>query len=407
MNGACIDHSMSRQVHDGLRGGPDYQHLLVKVLSQYDTPTLIDHNTESLNTLAEADYLQNLAACEPELARIYSNCVRTYPDFEVSLSDFSEAVIRAVDKYLIKFGVRDRIPTAREISRFINDLQSLDLYLALACARGNEQAWWEFDRNYRRFIERVGRHLVGTGADADEAIDFVYAELFGTNTASGTRQSKFKTFSGRGTLRGWLRAVIWHAIVDLYRGRANEISLDQCSELNDEPREMRIGAAPAHAAEDAMLETVVRERYRSATLAALDHSLAKLEPHETLLLMYYHIEGLKLREIARIIENPTSPMRRWFKRPASENNSKKRADRTHESTIMRRVEKAYRKVLQACHAELQNRRGLTQPEIELCIATAAEELGQTVRLDARAPGPRKREARPDAKSKAERMSQTK
>ena len=407
MNGVCIDHSVSRLDPDGLRGGPDYQHLLVKALSQYDTPTLIDHNTESLNTLAEADYLQNLAACEPELARIYSNCVRTYPDFEVSLSDFSEAVIRAVDKYLIKFGVRDRISTAREISRFINDLQSLDLYLALACARGNEQAWWEFDRNYRRFIERVARHLVGTGVDADEAIDFVYAELFGTNTASGTRQSKFKTYSGRGTLRGWLRAVIWHAIVDLYRGRADEIPLDQCSELNDEPREMRIGAAPAHAAEDAMLETVVRERYRSATLAALDHSLAKLEPHETLLLMYYHIEGLKLREIARIIENPTSPMRRWFKRPASENNSKKRSDRIHESTIMRWLEKAYRKVLQAFHAELQNRHGLKQPEIELCIAIAAEDLGQTVRLDARGPGSRKREARPDAKSKAERMSQTK
>ena len=240
MNGVCIDHSVSRLDQDGLRGWPDYQHLLVKALSQYDTPTLSDNQSESLNTSAEAEYLQNLAACEPDVAKIYANCARIYPEFGISLSDFSEAVIRAVDKYLIKFGVRDRIPTAREISRFINDLQSLDLYLALACACGNEQAWWEFDRNYRRFIERVARHLVGTGVDADEAIDFVYAELFGTNTASGTRQSKFKTYSGRGTLRGWLRAVIWHAIVDLYRGRADEISLDQCSELNDEPREMPI-----------------------------------------------------------------------------------------------------------------------------------------------------------------------
>jgi len=74
---------------------------------------------------------------------------------------------------------------------------------------------------------------------------------------------------------------------------------------------------------------------------------------------------------------------------------------------MRWLEKAYRKVLQAFHAELQNRHGLKQPEIELCIAIAAEDLGQTVRLDARGPGSRKREARPDAKSKAERMSQTK
>jgi len=378
--------------------------LLLKALSQYDTPTLSDNQSESLNTSAEAEYLQNLAACEPDVAKIYANCAHIYPQFGISLSDFSEAVIRAADKYLIKFGVRDRIPTTREISRFINDLQSLDLYLALGCTRGNEQAWWEFDRNYRRFIERVARHLVGNRVDADEAIDFVYAELFGTNTSSGARQSKFKTYAGRGTLRGWLRAVVWHAIVDLYRGRADEISLDQCSELNDQPRELRIGAAPAHAAEDAMLETVVRARYRSATLAALDHALTKLEPHETLLLMYYHIERLKLREIARIIENPTSPMRRWFKRPTSEDSSRNRSDRIHESTIMRWLERAYRKVLQAFHAELRNRHGLKEAEIELCVALAAEDLGQTVRLGARRGAPRRRETRQDAKSKAERVS---
>src|SRR5207245_8477165 len=120
-----------------------------------------------------------------------------------------------------------------------------------------------------------------------------------------------------------------------------------------------------------------------------------------LLLMYYHIEGLKLREIARIIENPTSPMRRWFKRSTSGDNSRKRSERIHESTIMRWLERAYRKVLQAFHAELQNRHGLKQAEIELCIAIAAGDLGQTVRLDAQrgAAGDR-----PDARCTAEQVS---
>ena len=117
--------------------------------------------------------------------------------------------------------------------------------------------------------------------------------------------------------------------------------------------------------------------------------------------MYYHIEGLKLREIARIIENPASPLRRWFKRPASEYDSGKRSDRIHESTIMRWLERAYRKVLQAFHAELQNRHGLKQAEIELCIAIAAEDLGQTVRLDAQGGA---QEQRRDARSKAEKVS---
>src|SRR5262249_21361324 len=249
-------------------------------------------------------------------------------------------------------------------------------------AAGNEHAWWEFDRTYRPYIDRVARHLVGNRVAADEAIDFVYAELFGTTTAGGARQSKFRTYTGRGTLRGWLRAVIWHALVDLYRQREAEIPLDQCAELN-EGGDVVSTRTSVQASEELMLEKIVRERYRVATVAALDQSLTQLEPHETLLLMYYHVDGLKLREIARIIESPTSPMRRWFKRsgPAG---SKKRSERVHESTVMRWLEKAYRKVAQAFCAELQNKHGLKRAEIELCMAMATEDLGQTVRIKSQA-----------------------
>jgi transposase len=184
-------------------------------------------------------------------------------------------------------------------------------------------------------------------------------------------------------LRGWLRTVIWHALVDLFRQREAEVPLDQCAELND------VGAVPSArtsvpAAEELMLESIVRERYGAATLAALDQSLAQLEPHETLLLMYYHVDGLKLREIARIIESPTSPMRRWFKRSSS-TGSKRRSERVHESTVMRWLEKAYRKVSQAFCAELQNKHGLKSAEIEICMAIATEDLGHTVQIKAPSP----------------------
>ena len=49
-----------------------------------------------------------------------------------------------------------------------------------------------------------------------------------------------------------------------------------------------------------MLATLVRERYRTVTVAALDHALGTLDDHEKLLLLYYHVDGLKLREIARL-----------------------------------------------------------------------------------------------------------
>lgn len=381
MNGTSFDRV------PGLRYGPlarrsDGIYLLDKGFSKYHTRALIDNAIGRLNFLSEPGYLQTLAACESDLAELYAACVRTYPDFGVSTTDFQEAIGRAVHKYLVKFGATDRVLTAQEIRQFIRELQIADLYLALACACGNEQAWWEFDRTYRSFVERLSRHLVGDRGDADEAIDFVYAELFGTNTSTRPRQSKFKTYSGRGTLRGWLRAVVSHAVIDLHRGRPDEISLEDCCELDNRSSDTRLHTAPAHAVEDLLLEKVVRERYRSATLAALDQSLAKLDPHETLLLMYYHIDGLTLREIARMIENPTSPMRRWFKRRTAGGDDNSRSERIHESTIMRWLDKAYRKVSQAFHAELQTTHKLKAAEIDICMAIATEDLGHTVTLNA-------------------------
>jgi DNA-directed RNA polymerase specialized sigma24 family protein len=101
-----------------------------------------------------------------------------------------------------------------------------DLYLASACARGDEDAWWEFDRQHRSFIERWTRHLVRSDTDADEVFEAVYVELFGTKVVDGERQSKFRTYTGRGTLRGWLRAVILHAAVDLHRAPKIEVPME-------------------------------------------------------------------------------------------------------------------------------------------------------------------------------------
>jgi transposase len=128
-----------------------------------------------------------------------------------------------------------------------------------------------------------------------------------------------------------------------------------------------------------MLANVIRERYRSATVAALDQSLAALDDHETLLLLYYHVEGLKLREIARIVEQPKSPIRRWFQRQ-SRRRTQTKPGRVYESTVMRWLEKVYRKVSEGFQRELTNRHGLSGEEIEICLSIATEDLAQGVKL---------------------------
>ena len=327
------------------------------------------------STLSES--IDKLTAEAIDLDEIYSRCVQSYPDVTLTKGELREGIVRAVVKYLVSYGEADRLPNKGEIKAFVSELQDLDLFLTMACARGCEQAWWQFDRQYRTFIERLAHQLAGRGMDANEVIDSVYVELYGTKMVDGVRQSKFRTYTGRGTLRGWLRTVISHTVVDLYRGRQNEVPLEDWSKSGEERPERPAPGTKVYGSEILMLENVARERYRSMTLAALDQSLGKLDSHETLLLLYYHVEGLKLREIATIVDAPSSSIRRWFQKRSSRGTSA----RIHESTVMRWLEKVYKKVSEGFRSELKSKYGLNPSEIDICLEIATEDLGQGVNLN--------------------------
>jgi RNA polymerase sigma-70 factor (ECF subfamily) len=313
-----------------------------------------------------------------EIDELYERYAQEAPNYGVTREDFRAAVRAGVDKYLINATQAVSLaPSADEVRAFIADLQAADLYLALACANGNEHAWWEFDQTHRRYIERIARHLASAETDAEEVIDSVYVELYGTRVVDGVRQSKFTTYTGRGTLRGWLRTIVWHAVIDIHRARRDEISLDDWTEAGGEahkrPGWRGAKAAAARGGEETMIEGVTRERYRAAVVAALDAAFASLDDHEKLLLLFYHVENLKLREIARLVETPASPLRRWFQR-----QSKRRVSipesRVHESTVMRWLEKVYGKVLTRFRDELEKKNRLQPEEIALCVEMASADL---------------------------------
>src|SRR5260370_20030993 len=259
-----------------LRPGCVSSQLLAHALCQYDRRALTDIRKRHATPSSEAEHLKNLTACASDVDSIYCRCAETYPKFGLTAEDFRAAITGAIDKYLVRFAKGGVAPTVKEIREFINELQNTDLYLALACERGNEHAWQHFDLEYRPFIERLARHLASTGTDADEVIDSVYAELFGTKLVAGVRQSKFRSYTGRGTLRGWLRAVVSNAVVDLYRGRQDQMPLENWPGSSEATREKARVSARARGAEDAMLDNVPRKRYHTVTVAALDQALPTL-----------------------------------------------------------------------------------------------------------------------------------
>ena len=310
--------------------------------------------------------------CESVMDEIYSRCALNAPNFGISSEQLKDSLCRTVRRFL-ENSLSEK-PTTEETKEFLRLIQADDLFLALACSHGNERAWWEFDQQHRSYLERVARHLARTDIDAQEVVDSVYVELYGTRVVNGERVSKFATYSGRGSLRGWLRTVIWHALVDLHRASHDEVSLDEMTET--------VGEGYAHANfakvnlggdEGDMINHIAKDRYRKATLSAIENAFANLNDHEKLLLLYYHVENLKLREIARLVENSESPLRGWFQRKSA-SREKNPATRIHESTVMRWLEKSYAKVLKMFRTELQVVHKLSEQELEICMELATQDL---------------------------------
>jgi RNA polymerase sigma factor (sigma-70 family) len=313
-----------------------------------------------------------LSECEGLMEEIYAKCAGEFPNFGVRVKCFKEALRKTAQKYL--FSVASGAPvSADELQAFLNELQVGDLFLSLACAAGNEFAWWEFDRQYRSYVERVARHLASSETDATEVIDIVYVELYGTKVVDGMRMSKFATFSGRGSLKGWLRTVVWHSLVDLHRVSHDEVSLDEMMENVGEGHVHSSFSEPVKGGEAETVEQITRNRYRKAALGAIETAFAGLENHEKLLLLYYHVEAMKLREIARLVEAPESPLRSWFQRKSTQ-RAKDAESKIHESTVMRWLDKTYSKILKLFRDELSGKGGLNEEEIGVCMKIATEDL---------------------------------
>src|SRR5687767_9609395 len=108
---------------------------------------------------------------------IFVRSAENAPDFELSREVFLASVRTAVEKFA---RAAPDEPSRSEEREFVEALHADDLYLALACAEGNEKAWWNLDRKYRGYIESIARHLSGRDVNSDDVVEVVYTELYGT-----------------------------------------------------------------------------------------------------------------------------------------------------------------------------------------------------------------------------------
>src|SRR5690242_4945615 len=159
--------------------------------------------------------------------------------------------------------------SAREREEFFASLRLDELALARACAAGHERAWEIFMVRYREKLYDIAAYIAKESSAARELADSIYGDLYGTSAREGKRISKLGSYTGRGSLEGWLRTVLAQEYVNRYRKRRRLVSLD---EENEEGTQ--------YAAPEKEAQTAVDPRLEEAT----DQALATLDPDERFVL---------------------------------------------------------------------------------------------------------------------------
>ena len=176
--------------------------------------------------------------------------------------------------------------STHDIRELYSSLKIEDLALARACADGNERAWEVFMLRCREKLYDIAAYVTKESSAARELADGIYADLYGTKARDGQRVSKLASYTGRGSLEGWLRTVIAQEYVNCYRRQRRLVSLDEEGEEGTQ-----------FAAKDGEPSVLVDSRVEAAT----DEALASLPAEDRFVLASYYLDGRTLAEIARML----------------------------------------------------------------------------------------------------------
>jgi RNA polymerase sigma-70 factor (ECF subfamily) len=200
---------------------------------------------------------------------------------EVSKAEFAEALetIGARDN----FGLDpERKANDRQRETFWRALHLEELAIARGCALGRESAWRRFLAQYQEQLTRAAVEMTGSAALGEELASALYSELFGLTEREGRRWSPLLRYSGRGSLMGWLRAILAQRRVNQYRKLGRETALGEIE--------------PAAA----VSEQLEIERLDDLRVA-IKMTLSEVSAEERFLLSAYYLDQHTLHEMSRVL----------------------------------------------------------------------------------------------------------
>lgn len=263
--------------------------------------------------------------------------------------DLRSRVDGALRKYLFIEGAS---PQHTDVKEFIDELRADDLCLVIACERGDDEAWSDLVANFDATVKSAARKITSNAEDAEDLASSIWAELYGLRTdADGNKKSKLAYYSGRGSLGGWLRAVVGQLAVDQFRKVSKFVQVEEDREfeiLANEAAESNDNGNSAHRSSP---EQLYSEKQTSADVAkALRAAIEGLDDEDRLIMKLYYFDDLKLKEIAATFGY-------------------------HEATASRKLTRVQADIRKGVERELKSQHGWTDVEVRKYLSETAAGLG--------------------------------
>ncbi|MEP6901905.1 MAG: sigma-70 family RNA polymerase sigma factor [Actinomycetota bacterium] len=213
--------------------------------------------------------------------------------------DVCPRIDRSLEKYLL---CDNENASAAEIKAFIDELRADDLCLVLACEKGDETAWSDLVATQDKTVKAAAWKCAPKAEDADDLASSIWAELYGLKQdKDGKLKSKLSYYSGRGSLGGWLRAIVSQLAVDQFRKQSRLVQVEETREFEN------LANASSEKAENLAVithhdnaeEIFDEKQLRRDVSEALNQAIAELKTDDRLLLKLYYYDEMKLKEIGQ------------------------------------------------------------------------------------------------------------
>jgi RNA polymerase sigma-70 factor, ECF subfamily len=285
--------------------------------------------------------VQPVTEAVQELESVVTMLYEKSGNFGLSIQQFAAILTEVAARYLPPGA------PAQQVAELYLSLHIEELTLARACAAGQEHAWEVFMTRYREKLYDIAGYIAKESSAARELADSLYADLYGTTSRDGQRVSKLASYTGRGSLEGWLRTVMAQEFVNRYRRQRRLVSLE---EDNEDGKELVAKDPEPAIAVDSRLE------------AATDEVLSALPAEERFILASYYLDSRTLAEIARVLA-------------------------VHESTISRKLVKLVKSLRKKIVLGLE-RKGMSRRQAEEALQADVRDLQLNIRDHlAQEPGP--------------------